>query len=117
MAKDAPRSDMSSTNSRLHVNFRALLVRFAMDFVLVTVVLAFMPGFRSDLEASVVNLALLALLYGLLNAFLRPVLDLLLMPFVVQTYGLVILIVDIAIFGLLVWLSGSLEASSVFEFC
>ena len=86
-----------------------------MDFVLVTVVLAFMPGFRTDFDASLVNLALLALLYGLLNAFLRPVLDLLLMPFVVQSYGLVILIVDIVIFGLLVWLSGSLEASSLWQ--
>ena len=114
MASDTRTTD-ESANSRIRVNLRVVAVRFAMDFVLVTVVLAFMPGIRSDLEASLVNLALLALIYGLLNAFLRPVLDLLLMPFVVQTYGLVILIVDIVIFGLLVWWSGSLEASSLWQ--
>ena len=114
MASDTRTTD-ESANLRLPVNLRVVAVRFAMNFVLVTVVLAFMPGIRSDLEASLVNLALLALIYGLLNAFLRPVLDLLLMPFVVQTYGLVILIVDIVIFGLLVWWSGSLEASSLWQ--
>ncbi|MGI9529680.1 MAG: AarF/UbiB family protein [Acidimicrobiia bacterium] len=100
---------------RYRVNYRVLTVRFFMDLVLVTVVLAFMPGIRSDLQASLVSLALLAVLYGLLNAFVRPVLDLLLMPFVVQTYGLVVALVDIVIFGLLVWFAGSLEASSVWQ--
>lgn len=100
---------------RYKVNFRVLLVRFAMDLVMVTVALAFMPGIRTDLSASLVSLALLALIYGLLNAFVRPVLDLLLMPFIVQTYGLVVALVDIVIFGLLVWFAGSLEASSVWQ--
>ncbi len=100
---------------RRRVNVRVLIVRFIMDIVLVTVVLAFMPGFRTDLDLALGSMALLAVIYGLLNAFIRPALDLLLMPFVVQTYGLVVVIVDIVIFGLLVLLSGSLEASSVWQ--
>lgn len=103
------------SHARFQVNYRVLGVQFLMDLVLVTVVLAFMPGFRSDLQASIVDLAILALIYGLLNAFLRPVLDLLLMPFVVQTYGLVIVLVDIVIFDLLVWSAGSLDASSLWQ--
>ena len=97
------------------VNFRVLLVRFAMDIVFVTIVLAFMPGFRTDLDLALGSMALIAVIYGLLNAFVRPLLDLLLMPFVVQTYGIVVVIVDVVIFALLVLVSGSLEASSAWQ--
>jgi ubiquinone biosynthesis protein len=97
------------------VNLRVLVVRFIMDIVFITVVLAFMPGFRTNLEASLGSMALLAAIYGLLNVFVRPVLDLLLMPFLVQTYGLVVVIVDIVVFGLLVLFSGSLDASSAWQ--
>ena len=98
---------------RRRVNFRVLAVRFLLDIVLITIVLAFMPGFRTGLSFTVGSMALLAVIYGLLNAFVRPALDLLLMPFIVQTYGIVVVIVDIVIFGLLVLFAGSLEASSV----
>jgi ubiquinone biosynthesis protein len=100
---------------RRRVNFRVLGVRFLLDLVLITIVLAFMPGFRTGLSFTLGSMALLAVLYGLLNAFVRPALDLLLMPFIVQTYGFVVVIVDIIIFGLLVLFSGSLEASSVWQ--
>jgi ubiquinone biosynthesis protein len=100
---------------RRRVNFRVLAVRFILDFVLITVVLAFMPGFRTGLSFTLGSMALLAVIYGLLNAFVRPALDLLLMPFIVQTYGFVVVIVDIIIFGLLVLFAGSLDASSVWQ--
>jgi len=97
------------------VNFRVIMVRFVMDIAFITIVLAFMPGFRTELDLQLGSIALLAVIYGLLNIFVRPVLDLLLMPFVVQTYGLVVMLVDIVIFALLVLLSGSLEASSLWQ--
>ena len=67
------------------MNVRVLIVRFVVDLVLIASVLALMPGFRTDLELTFGSMALLAVIYGLLNAFVRPALDLLLMPFVVQT--------------------------------
>ncbi len=97
------------------VNFRVMIVQFLMDMVIIALVLAFMPGFRSDVTGTFRTLALLALLYGLLNAFVRPTLDLFLMPFIVQTYGFVILIVDVVIFGLMVGISRSLDASSFWQ--
>ena len=97
------------------VNFRVIFVRFMMDIAFITIVLAFMPGFRTELDLKLGSIALLAVIYGLLNVFVRPALDLLLMPFLVQTYGLVVMLVDIVIFALLVLLSGSLEASSLWQ--
>jgi ubiquinone biosynthesis protein len=97
------------------VNFRVMIVRFMMDIAFITIVLAFMPGFRTELDLKLGSIALLAVIYGLLNIFVRPVLDLLLMPFVVQTFGLVVMLVDIVIFALLVLFSGTLEASSFWQ--
>jgi ubiquinone biosynthesis protein len=51
----------------------------------------------------------------LLNVFVRPVLDALLMPFVVQTFGFAIVLVDIVIFSLLVFLASSLTAASLWR--
>ena len=97
------------------VNFRVMIVRFMMDIAFITIVLAFMPGFRTELDLKLGSIALLAVIYGLLNIFVRPALDLILMPFVVQTYGLVVILVDVVIFALLVLFSGSLEASSFWQ--
>jgi len=104
-----------SPRRQRRVNVRVMIVQFLMDIVLIAFVLSLMPGFRTDLDFSLRSIALLAVIYGLLNAFVRPALDLLLMPFVVQTYGVVIVIVDIVVFLLLVALSGSLSASSVWQ--
>jgi ubiquinone biosynthesis protein len=101
--------------SRRRFNIRVVAVRFAMDFVLIALVLSFMPGFRNNLVPSFGSIAILAILFGLLNAFVRPALDLLLMPFVVQTYGFVVVIVDVVVFGLMVLIAGSLTASSVWQ--
>ena len=49
----------------------------------------------------------------MLNAFARPVFNLLLMPFLVQTYGLVFVIVDVLIFALLLLIAGGFQASSL----
>jgi ubiquinone biosynthesis protein len=105
----------SSRRSPRRVNFRVALVRFVMDILLIALVLAVMPGIRTGFDLTLGSIALLALIYGLLNALVRPVLDLLLMPFVVQTYGLVVVLVDIVLFGLLVLFSGPLDASSIWQ--
>ncbi|GMQ93049.1 MAG: hypothetical protein BMS9Abin12_0526 [Acidimicrobiia bacterium] len=112
---EEPMPTKVSRRRRPRVNVRVVIVRFIMDIVLITFVLLLMPGFRTDLELTLGSIALLAVIYGLLNAFVRPALDLLLMPFVVQTYGIVIVIVDIVIFALLVLFAGSLSASSVWQ--
>ncbi len=112
---EAPMPVQAQKRRLVRVNLRVVLVRFVMDFVLLGFVLAFMPGFRTNLVPSLGSMALLAVLFGLLNVFVRPALDALLMPFVVQTYGFVVVLVDIAIFSLLVLLSGSLTASSAWQ--
>jgi ubiquinone biosynthesis protein len=115
MEGESGKVDQVSTGRRRRFNWRVLFVRFVMDIAVIAVVLAVMPGIRTDFNLALWSIALLAAVYGLLNAFVRSALDLLLMPFIVQTYGLVIVLVDIVIFGLLLLISGGLEASSVWQ--
>jgi len=86
-------------------NWRVALVRFLMSGVLVMLVLALLPSIDADIEAPLASILLLASIYALLDVFVRPLLNVLLMPFVVQSYGLALVAVDILIFALLLRLS------------
>ena len=112
---EAPTSIQSTPHRRSRVNWRVGIVGFVIDTVLIGLVLGFMPGIRTDFELTLTSITVLSVIYGLLNAFVRPALDLLLMPFIVQTYGLVIVLVDAVIFGLLLLFSSSLNADSIWQ--
>ena len=57
-----------------------------------------------DLEGSIGGILLVALVFGLVNAFLRPVLRLLSLPVMIVTLGLFALVIN----ALLLWLTGAL---------
>lgn len=50
------------------------------------------------------TLILAALLMGFVNAFIRPVIILLTLPITIVTFGLFLLVVNAAMFGLVAWL-------------
>lgn len=112
---EASAETFPSENNWLRTNIRVVSVRFLLDIFLIVGVLALFPGFRTNFVPTVGSILLLAAVFGLLNFFVRPALDALLMPFIVQTYGFVVILVDIAIFGILVFVSGALTASSLWQ--
>lgn len=61
-----------------------------------------------DFDGSVGQLVLLALVMGVVNAVVRPVLTLLSLPLVIVTLGLFLLVVNVALFAIVVGLSGPL---------
>ena len=115
MTEPAAKATDSGTHRhrKRRTNWRVVIVRFAVDVVMIALVLGLMPGIRTEFELSFLSIALMAVIYGLLNAFVRPAFDLLLSPFVVQTYGLAVVIVDVAIFGLLLLFTGGIEVKSI----
>ena len=97
----------------MRINWRVIAVQLiAYSFAIAAVVWLF-PGIRADFDLSLTAILLISLTYAVLNAFARPVFNLLLMPFLVQSYGSVLLIVDVLVFALLLLIAGSFEASSV----
>jgi putative membrane protein len=86
-------------------NWRVALVRFLVGGVLVVLVLALLPSIDADVQAPIASILTLALVYALLDSLVRPILNVLLMPFVVESYGLALVAVDVLLFALLIRVS------------
>lgn len=80
------------------MGFLLRLVIVALSIALAAYLL---PGFRVD---GWVTLALAALLLGLVNAVLKPVLIFLTLPISILTLGLFLIVLNAAMLGLVAWL-------------
>ena len=78
------------------------LVRWFINAIAIYVAISIVPGIslRSDLSQQWVAIALLALIFGLLNALLRPLLVLLTCPLIILTLGLGTLLINSLLFYL-----------------
>jgi ubiquinone biosynthesis protein len=95
------------------INWRVICVQLIAYTFAIGVVVWLIPGLRTDFDLSLTDILLISVTYAVLNAVARPAFNLLLMPFLVQTYGSVLLIVDVLVFALLLLIVGSFEASSI----
>jgi putative membrane protein len=80
-------------------NWRFLLVRILVNALALAVTAAITPKI-SFVDRSVGNWLLMALMLGVLNALLKPILQFLTLQFIFVTYGLVVVVVN----ALLLWL-------------
>ncbi|MBX3047419.1 MAG: phage holin family protein [Anaerolineales bacterium] len=80
------------------------LIRFAVNAVALYAAIAIVPGL-SVADESWTTYLLLALFFGIINAFLAPLLKLLTCPIYVFTLGLFSLVVNTLLFMATAWLS------------
>src|SRR3954462_3276412 len=78
-----------------------VLVRWLLNTLALFVVVHVVPGFH---YRSVVTLAVAALVLGLLNAILKPVLFILTLPLTIITLGLFLLVLNGIMLELVAWL-------------
>lgn len=76
------------------------ILRWAINTVAIFLAIRFVPGI--SLQTSWVNVIWLALIFGLVNAFLRPLLNLLTCPLIILTLGLFSVLINTFLF----WLTG-----------
>jgi len=76
------------------------ILRWAINAVAIFLAILFVPGI--SLQGSWVGVIWLALIFGLVNAFLRPLLKLLTCPLIILTLGLFTLLINTFLF----WLTG-----------
>ncbi len=62
-----------------------------------------------DLEGSFWTILLVALIFGLVNTFIKPILKLLSFPVIILTIGLFTLVINAAMLGLTAAISGALS--------
>lgn len=82
-----------------------LLLRLVVNAIALWVAIEIVPGLTYTSE-SYVSLLIIAFIFGLVNALVRPILVLLTCPLIVLTLGLFILIVNGVLLSITVWLSG-----------
>ncbi|HEU4800672.1 MAG TPA: phage holin family protein [Gemmatimonadales bacterium] len=82
------------------------LVRLLVNTAALFVAAWLVPGIRHD--GSLLNLLIVALLFGLVNSLLRPLLTLLTCPLILLTLGLFSLVINALMLMVTGWLSGQL---------
>lgn len=81
---------------------RQLLIRWVINILAVFVATQLIPGVYAT---NGLSLAVVALVLGLVNALLRPLLILLTCPLVLLTLGLFVLVINALLFRLAAWLT------------
>ncbi|NJN54941.1 MAG: phage holin family protein [Anaerolineae bacterium] len=79
------------------------LIRLAVNAVAIWAAVLLVPGL--SYEGSTASLLLVALVFGIVNALVRPLLLLLTCPFIILTLGLFVLVINTIMLSLTVWLS------------
>jgi len=84
-----------------------ILVRWGINAIAIWVAIELVPGIEHT--GSPASLILIALVFGLVNALVRPVLTLLTCPLILLTLGLFILVINALMLALTAWLVPSLS--------
>ena len=80
-----------------------LLIRLIVNAVALWVAIELVPGLQY--EGDWPSLLLIAFIFGLVNALVRPIIILLTCPLIVLTMGLFVLVINTLMLALTVWLS------------
>src|ERR1700729_4097198 len=92
-----------------------LLIRFIVNAIVLWLVISLVPGFHNDAGASgfgafgVWTVVLLAIIFGLVNMLIGPILRLISFPITWLTHGLFQVIINWALFGLAVWITPNVK--------
>jgi putative membrane protein len=91
----------------------AFLVRWLVTAIALWLAVRIIPGLSLE-GAGWSGLVVMALVLGLVNAVIRPLVSLLSLPLTILTLGLFALVINAAMLGLAAWISGQLNPSSHF---
>ena len=86
-----------------------LILRWLLNTIALFIVATVVPGFHYQ---SLVTLAIAALILGLLNAIVRPILFLLTLPITIVTLGLFLIVLNAAMLELTAWLVSGFRIES-----
>jgi putative membrane protein len=92
-----------------------LLIRFLVNAIVLWLVISFVPGFHNSAGLSgfgaypIGTIILLAIIFGIVNALIGPILRLLSAPINWMTHGLFQIVVNWALLGLAVWITPNVK--------
>jgi putative membrane protein len=80
-----------------------LIIRFIVNALALYLIARYVPGFNHGLTPGYAALA--ALIFGLVNALLGPILILITLPLTIITFGIFSIIVNYILFAITVWIA------------
>lgn len=86
-----------------------LLFRFIVNAIVLYLIAKYVPGFNHN--AGVWTAVIAAIVFGLVNAVIGPVLRLITLPLTVVTFGLFAFVVNYLLFALTVWITPGLHTT------
>src|SRR5881394_4015087 len=82
-------------------SWRVTFVQFLANALLIGVLIVVLPGFELHASHELLAVLWLAALFGIASALVRPALEFLFLPYVLQTLGLVVLAINAILLALL----------------
>ena len=110
MAGRVPHVSMRGTLSRL--NWRVTLVQFLANAIVIGLLILLLPGFELHATHELLAVLWLAAVFGVITALVRPALEFLFLPYVLQSLGLVMVAINAILLALL-GLTSVLEINGV----
>ena len=106
---------MTMANIRkLQFNWRLMLVQVVANALALGLTVLVLPGIRFQAERVVLALLASGFIFGLLNAFLRPILQFIMFRFLFITFGLVLVVINFFMLRMLARLTpGWFESDSI----
>ncbi len=89
-----------------------LILRIIINAIAIWVTSLVLSGF--SFEGNILSLIVVGIIFGLVNAIIRPIVKLLTLPINVVTLGLFTLVINTVMLMLTVWLSGSVSLTGGF---
>jgi putative membrane protein len=92
-----------------------LLLRFIVNAIVLWLIICFVPGFHNSAGASgfgaypIGTIILLAVIFGLVNMLVGPILRLISLPLTWITHGLFTVVIDWALLALAVWITPNVK--------
>ena len=80
-----------------------LVVRFIVNALALYLIARYVPGFNHQVTPGTAAIA--ALIFGVVNALLGPILFLFTLPLTIVTFGIFSIVVNYALFAITVWLA------------
>lgn len=100
LAPGAASTTRPSRRLARRVNWRVAAVRIPANGLALALTAFLLPGIHITTSRPVLGLLLLGAVFGLLNAFVKPALQYLTLPLLLESLGLVVILVDLVVFWL-----------------
>jgi uncharacterized membrane protein YvlD (DUF360 family) len=83
------------------LNWRVTFVQFLANTVVIGALILLLPGFALHASNTLLAILWLAVVFGVLSALVRPALEFLFLPYLLQSLGLVVVVINGALLALL----------------